>query len=58
MYHFRMETETPRRKSLRADVDLELAKAVQAAAQREHRSIAGWVRHVLVERLEGDDDQH
>lgn len=50
-----MPTEMSQKKvALRADVNLELAQAVQAAAEREHRSIASWVRHVLTERLHDD----
>lgn len=58
LFAMRTPLEAPR-VAVKTDVDVELAKAVQAAAEREHRSVAGWVRHVLTERLyEEPTDEH
>ena len=50
------ETETPHRKSLRLEVDPELKEAMRDAAKRRRKTLAGWMRDVIVERLEDDDE--
>ena len=41
--------------AIRADLDIELAEAVRAAAKADYRTVAGWVRYVLREKTSAFD---
>ena len=50
----RTPTEAPR-VAVKTDVNVELAKAVRQAAERDGRTVSGWVRHQLTQALSANE---
>lgn len=54
-----MRTESTQRGkvAIRADVDRELAEQLRAAAARDHRTVAGYVRHMVKKSLDAAEER-